>query len=418
MSRAKLAAVTGLNKTTVSSLVKELLDANFVREIGAGKSAEAGRKGILVELNPEVGCIIGVEIGVDFISVILANFAAEIRWRQREQTAHLADQEAILQRALGMIHNAVAQAEQESSRVLGLGLGIPGLVDVESGTLLFAPNLHWQDVPLRSLLEREFDFPVYVDNAANMAALGESYYGAARNSNDVLYVSVGVGVGGGYVLTRQIILGAQGLAGEFGHMTIAPDGPQCNCGNRGCWETFVSERALFRRVCAAIRAGQPSSLMEQTDGDMKKLTVPMIVQAAQTHDAIACEALAETGRYLGIGIANLINALNPEMVVLGGTLSLAGKFLLPEIQRVVEERALLWPRRSAQIVVAAQGLDACVMGGIASAYHHILSQPKTISLGAPVDEAIPALVLPDMKLLTAARENDGISREIPALAAH
>src|SRR5205085_488727 len=135
------------------------------------------------------------------------------RWRQREQTAHLDGQEAILRRALEIIHSAVAQAEQESSRVLGLGLGIPGLVDVESGTLLFAPNLHWQDVPLRGLLEREFNFPVYVDNAANMAALGESYYGVARGSNDVLYVSVGVGVGGGYVLTREIILGAQGLAG-------------------------------------------------------------------------------------------------------------------------------------------------------------------------------------------------------------
>ena len=415
VSRAKLAATTGLNKTTVSSLVKELQDAGFVHEIGAGKSEEAGRKGVLVELNPQVGCIIGVEIGVDFILVVLTSFTAEIRWRKREHTAHLADQAAILQRVLAMIHSAVHWAEQHSSRVLGLGLGVPGLVDVQSGTLLLAPNLHWHDVPLRPLLEREFNFPVYVDNAANMAALGETYYGAARESNNVLYVSAGVGLGGGYVLNRQILMGARGLAGEFGHMTIDPDGPVCNCGNRGCWETFVSERALLRRACDAIRAGQPSALTELTGGDLKQLTVPMVVQAARAHDRIAGEALAQTGQYLGIGIASLINAYNPEMVVLGGTLSLAGDFLLPEIRRVVEELTLLWPRSAATLLLAAQGLDACVMGGIASAYHRILSRPKAVSMGASADET-PAAASLGPRAAVIEWEGDLLSRELAALA--
>ena len=415
VSRAKLAATTGLNKTTVSSLVKELQDAGFVREIGADKSEEAGRKGVLIELNPQVGCIIGVEIGVDFILVVLTSFTAEIRWRKREHTAHLAGQAAILRRVLAMIHGAVHWAEQQSSRVLGLGLGVPGLVDVQSGTLLLAPNLHWRDVPLRPLLEREFIFPVYVDNAANMAALGETYYGAARESNNVLYVSAGVGLGGGYVLNRQILLGARGLAGEFGHMTIDPDGPVCNCGNRGCWETFVSERALLRRACDAIRAGQPSALTDLTGGDLKQLTVPMVVQAARAHDRLAGEALAQTGQYLGIGIASLINAYNPEMVVLGGTLSLAGDFLLPEIRRVVEERTLLWPRRAATLLLAAQGLDACVMGGIASAYHRILSRPKAVSMGAPADETPVAAAL-GPRAADIEWEGDLLSRELAALA--
>lgn len=419
VSRAKLAARTGLNKTTVSSLVKELQDAGFVREIGAGKSDEVGRKGVLIELNPQIGCIIGVEIGVDFILVVMTNFAAEICWRQRDQTAQLAGQTAILQRVLDMIHSAVQWTEQHSSRVLGLGLGIPGLVDVQTGTLLLAPNLHWQDVPLRRLLEREFNFPVYVDNAANMAALGENYYGAARESNNVLYISAGVGLGGGYVLNGQILLGSRGLAGEFGHMTIDPDGPECNCGNRGCWETFVSERALIRRACAAIKAGQPSALSELAHGDLKQLTVPMVVQAAREHDRIASEALAQTGRYLGIGIASLINAYNPEMVVLGGTLSLAAEFLLPEIRRVVEQRALGWPRRAATIQVAAQGLDACVMGGIASAYHRIVSRPKAASLAVlpgAADDPERAVSAHELGRLNAEWDGDVLSRELAALA--
>jgi glucokinase-like ROK family protein len=376
LSRAKLAATTGLNKTTVSSLVKELLDAHFIRELGVGNSVKAGRKGILIELNPQVGCIIGAEIGVDFIAIILTDFAGTVHWRQREPTTAFANQAAVVQRVLELIRAAVAQAECDCRSVLGLGLGVPGLVDAQAGTLLFAPNLHWRDVPLRCLLEREFRFPIYVDNEATMAALGESYFGVARECNYVLYVSAGIGLGGGVVLNHRILPGARGLAGEFGHMTMLPDGPACNCGNRGCWETLVSQWAVFRRVREAIAKGQASSLIELTHNDLDALTVPLVVQAACAQDPVALEALAETGRYLGIGIANLINALNPEMVVFGGSMSLASDFLLPELTRVVEARALPWSRNATRIVAAAHGLDACVMGGIATVNHHILSQPK------------------------------------------
>lgn len=412
MSRAKLAATTGLNKTTVSSLVKELLDANFVREIGAGKSEEAGRKGILLELNPQAGCIIGVEIGVDFISVILTNFAAEICWRHQEQTTCLSSQEAILQRTLETVHDAVAQAERDCRPVLGLGLGVPGLLDAQSGTLLFAPNLRWQDVPLRSTLEREFSFPIYVDNEANMAALGESYFGVARGCNNVLYVSAGVGLGGGLVLNGRILSGTLGLAGEFGHMTIISDGPECNCGNRGCWETLVSEWAVFRRVREAIARGQASALVELTHGNLEQLTIPLIVQAARGQDRVALDALAETGQYLGIGIANLINALNPGMVVFGGILSLASDFLLPEINRVVEARALKWSRHAARILIAAHGFDACVIGSIATVYQHVLSQPKKTSQDSlrPAGRGTRSRPLADPKPLHIAQDMEDVAR--------
>jgi glucokinase len=191
-------------------------------------------------------------------------------------------------------------------------------VDVSTGTLLFAPNLKWSDVPLRRQLESKFNFPTYVDNEANMAALGESYFGAARGSDFVLYVSSGVGLGGGIVLNRRILPGAAGFAGEVGHMTMDPNGPRCNCGNFGCWETFVSQWAVFRRVREAVAAGQASSLVNATQGDLEKLTIPLMVEAARAGDAVARAALEETGRYFGVGLANLINALNPQRVVIGG----------------------------------------------------------------------------------------------------
>lgn len=377
LSRAKLANITGLNKTTVSSLVKELIGAGYVREIGLEPN-QIGRPSIKLELDPHAGYILGAEIGVDFVAVILTDFAAEVLWRRRESTAGVNDQAAILERVAALIREACGQAASLASQpsILGLGLGVPGLVDVASGTLLFAPNLRWFDVPLRQLLEAEFDFPIWVDNEATMAALGESYFGAARGADFVLYVSSGVGLGGGLVLNRRILPGAAGFAGEAGHMTVDPAGPRCNCGNRGCWETYVSQWAVFQRVRQAVASGQHSWLEKATGGALNLLTVPLVVEAAQRGDAVARTALEETGRHLGIGLASLINLLNPQRVVLGGIMSLAHEFMWPSLQAEVRARALRWSRETAEIVTAAYGEDSCVMGGIATVYHHVLSQPR------------------------------------------
>jgi len=375
VSRASLATATGLNKTTVSSLVQQLIDANFVSEIGAGRTEEMGRPGILLELNPRAGCIIGAEIGVDFISVIVTDFAAEIMWRHLEQIDTHSTQESIIGRTLEVIKNGIEQTRGRCKAMLGLGLGLPGIVDVGSGTLLFAPNLGWRNVPIREILQGEFDFPVYVDNEANMATLGESYFGVARGAKNVLYVSAGVGLGGGIVLDGHILSGTAGFAGEVGHMTMVIDGLDCNCGNRGCWETLVSREALYRRIHDEVASGNKSSLTPYLLDKSELLTVDLIVEAARSGDKVALAALEETAYYLGIGLANLVNALNPEIVVFGGILSVGSDFLMPVVKRVIKERALRWSVDSIQVLAAAHGVDACVMGGIAAVYNQILSQP-------------------------------------------
>ncbi len=369
LSRSQLAKITGLTKATVSSLVKELIDRKFVREIGLSSRA-IGRPSIALELNPEAGYIIGSEIGVDFVSVLLTNFSAEPLFRASEDTTALqGERQAVLDCTLGLVRRAMDQVEQRGGELLGLGLGVPGLVDVDSGRLLFAPNLGWKDVPLRDILEEQFHFPVHVDNEANLAALGESYFGAGRELNFVLFVSSGVGLGGGIVYHKEVLQGASGLAGEIGHMTMDPNGLRCNCGNMGCWETLVSQGAVFRRVAEMAASGRQSVLAERV------LTIPLVVEAAGQGDRVALEALRETGRYLGIGIANLINAFNPELVVFGGILSRAQEFLLPPIQEEVSRRALLWSQDKTRLVIARHGTDACAIGGVASVYHRLLSQP-------------------------------------------
>jgi len=378
LSRAQLAEITGLNKTTVSSLVRELIARQFVREIGFDSSG-GGRPAVLLELNPDAGCIIGMEIGVDFILTILTDFKAHLLWRRREDTDQAEGQEAILAKALDIVRQAFTVSESSHSPVLGIGVGIPGLVDVSSGTLLFAPNLRWRDVPLREVFAQEFDVPVFVDNDANVAALGERYFGVAQRSKDFVYLSIGVGLGGGIVLNGQLYRGIGGYAGEIGHMTIISNGERCNCGNRGCWETLVSQTAVVNRVRKAVEAGNASRVSQLVKGQLERISIPIIVEAAEEGDEMTRQALEETGVYLGIGIANLINAFNPELIIFGGVISLARDYLLPALEKTLKERCLAWPRRMARVMASSYGPDACVMGGVALVLHDILSRPAVIT---------------------------------------
>ena len=375
ISRADLAELTGLNRATITRLVRELIAHGFVRESGF-QSLRAGRPSILLQLDPDAGCIIGAEIEVKFGSVILTDLAAQILWRQEVDFGDSDEQEAILNATAQLIRQALSKGREANPHILGLGMSLPGLVDVSNGVLLFAPNMCWSDVPVKQWLEDQFRIPIYVDNKANMAALAESYFGSARDSDYVLYINITAGVGAGIVLNQRILPGASGLAGEVGHMTINPDGPKCNCGGYGCWETYVSALAVFRRVRESILAGAESPLAEGIQDGFERITIPLMVEAARKGDRVALASFEETGYYLGVGLANLINIFNPQMVVLGGYVTQACEFLLPVIQKTVQERALRWPHEAADIVVATYVNDASLMGAVATVYSQILSNPN------------------------------------------
>ena len=375
ISRAALAELTGLNRATITRLVRELIEHGFVRETGF-QSIRAGRPSILLQLDPDAGCIIGAEVEVKFGSIILTDLAARVLWRQEVDFGDNDEPGVVLNSTAQLIRQALARANETNRHILGLGMSLPGLVDVSSGVLLFAPNMRWSDVPVKQWLENEFDIPIYVDNKANMAALAESYFGSARGSEYVLYINITAGVGAGIVLNQRIMAGASGLAGEVGHMTINPDGPECNCGSHGCWETYVSALAVFRRVREAILDGEESQLAEVVRDGFERITVPLMVEAARKGDRVALDSFEETGYYLGVGLANLINTFNPQKVVLGGYVTQAYEFLLPVIQKTVQERALRWPREAADIVVATYLNDASLMGAVATVYSQILSNPN------------------------------------------
>jgi glucokinase-like ROK family protein len=275
------------------------------------------------------------------------------------------------------LNEAIERGYREFGTLLGIGVGVAALIDQSTGTMLFAPNLGWREsFPIRAMLQESFpQAPLIVDNEANIAALGEHYFGAAQDHDEVLYISAGVGLGGGIVHDGRVFSGVAGVGAEFGHMTMDPDGELCSCGNYGCWETQVSQRALFRHVRMSFDQGERGTLYEMT-GNGEQLTVPMVVDAARAGDAVAQAAFERIGQDLGIGIASLVNALNPELVVFGGVLSLGGEYLMSAVTREVERRALRWNREATDVVLAQHGFDAAVMGGVAAVYETILAQPN------------------------------------------
>jgi glucokinase-like ROK family protein len=378
ISRARLAEMTGLNRSTVSSLVRELMERGFIKELGFANSG-IGRPSQMLTLNPAAGYIISCEIGVDFISVIVTDFAPQILWRHLKSTQGYFSQKDVIDCTIQILNDAIEQGEKlcgQCPGLLGISLAVPGLVD-ETGTLLFAPNLRWEDVPLRRIVLEKFSHvQIFVDNEANLAALGEYFFGAAIGCAGLLYISVGVGLGGAIVVDGHIFKGKTGFASEFGHMTMLPDGELCNCGNRGCWETLVSQSALFRYIKERIEAGQKTLISELLDGNPGRLTVALIVEAADKGDPLAREALTHVGQWLGIGIASLVNAINPDLVLFGGILSHAARYFLPMIEAEIQRRSLKPNVKAAQVKVAKHGFEAGVMGGVAKVYHAILADPS------------------------------------------
>jgi glucokinase-like ROK family protein len=379
LSRAKLATLTGLNKTTISSLVEDLLTRGLVHEVGLDTSG-GGRPARLLELAPQAGCIIGVALGVDFVSVILTDFVGRVLLHHRVETDPSAPQDAILAQTLQLIDATVAASQEQGTRLLGIGLATPGTVNPDEGVLVFSPNLQWHNVPFRQILVQHTGLPAFVDNDANAAAIAEHLFGVARQVQNFIAVFAGVGVGGGLFLNGKLYRGAYGFAGEIGHTSFMIESYRrpCRCGSRGCWETSVAQDSIIERMRARLAVGRNSIVSKLMAEQHSPLTLPLIIQAVNDGDTEAQEALIETGSLLGLGIASLISIFDPELIVLGGPLSMAGSYLVPPIKEAVENAVLPEIRGHVEITLSAFGADASVMGAAALVTEATLSNPGSV----------------------------------------
>ncbi len=374
ISRAALSKHTGLNRSTISSIIQSLMDINFVRETEL-QLERIGRPGMLLTLNPNGGFAIGLEINVDYVSAILVDFSGQLRRKLFRSINRDLAQHEILMIAVRMVTSLTDLGRSFNIPFLGLGIGLPGVVDTRSGTLVFAPNLGWRNLEIGTIFFNQFNVTVLVENEANCAALGEYRYGAAKGIPNLIYLSAGIGMGGGILIDGQLFSGSQGFAGEIGHMVIEVDGNACACGRHGCWETYVSPRAVVSRVREQFSAGSPTSLLEITKGIMQYLTFTQIVSAARQGDALSIQALAEVAHYLGLGIANLINIFNPHMIVIGGALAQAGDLIIHQMEDKLPSTLIAGRSAKCKLLAAQLGVDACLHGSVALVFDAVMRDP-------------------------------------------
>jgi glucokinase-like ROK family protein len=379
ISRAQLAVITGLNKSTVSSLVDELLECNLIHETGSNTGG-AGRPATLLEMNPQAGSIIGVELGVDFVSVAVTDFLGNILWRRHEETDPTENHEKVINQTLRIVKEAMTTGKRKNYKFFGLGLATPGTVDLNEGVLIFAPNLHWRNVPFVKIFAEQTKLKVFVENDANAAAIAEHLFGTARQCQDFLFVFAGVGIGGGLFLNGKLYRGKNGYAGEIGHSPIMAEPTQtvCHCGNRGCWETYANQYSIIQRIQARLEVKRTSIIPQLMAAQNSALNIPLIKQAADAGDLEAIDSFTEAGHAMGQGFAGLINIFNPEKVILGGPLSIAGEYLLPAIKETVTRHSLPEIIQQAEVLLSPFGPDASLIGAIAIVADDVLSHPASI----------------------------------------
>jgi len=307
--------------------------------------------------------VIAVDLGGTQIRVALSDLEGQFLRRVACPTEAAQGQEAVMRRLVARIQE-VRQGIPDKD-ILGVGIGSPGPVDALAGLIISPPNLPgWEEVPLRDFLEQRLSLPVRLANDANAAALGEWAFGDGRGRQNVVYVTISTGIGGGVIAEGRLLLGHRGLAGEVGHMTLLPEGPRCNCGNYGCWEALASGTAIARDGAEAVRVHPASRLAKLCEKDPERVDARMVATAAGLGDRAAKEIIERAAFYCGVGVANLLHLYSPEIVLIGGGVSKMGDILFTTVRQVVLERVMR-PYRSVPIEPAALDVDVGLLGTVA-----------------------------------------------------
>ena len=370
-SRAELARSTGLSRSTVSAIVSELLDTGLVHETRAGAST-GGRRPIILAFRDDAAQLIGVDLGASHVSVA----RSDLRLRIAGQRFARHDVRDAPWGALALVERLVRELLEEVGGVnslIGIGVAAPSPIDPRRpGRRSHSVVPRWRGIDLVEVLGAAFGRPVFVDNDANAGALAELWWGAGRSGGDLAFVKVATGVGAGLVLGGELFRGTAGIEGEIGHLTVDPQGPECLCGLRGCLVTFVGRAALIETVRKRRDAFRSSPL------HVDPITLEGIVRAALDGDPLGQEIIEEAGRILGVGVASLLNVLNPGRVVLSGELVEAGELLLSPLRQTVRSRALAESIAHVDIDRSTLGPKGVVMGAATLVLQAALAEPALI----------------------------------------
>lgn len=382
-SRATLATDLGMTRSTVSTLVSELIERCLVTD-GALVQSAVGRPSTVVELDGRSVCGIGAEINVNHVSTMALNLRGDVvEERKLAIDARSLDAALVLAHLADLVRETVAGLDQRGASTVGLTVGVAGLYDQTRDVLTHGPNLGWYDVPVGAILRSELGgaFPIVVDNEGNLAAAAEVSPGDPGRQ-DILVLHGEVGVGGGIVSGGRLLRGSHGYAGEFGHMIVEPGGRQCGCGRQGCWETVSGLRALLEMAADPddpIR--NPAMALDDRLAEINR--------RAHLRDARTLQALEDVGAWVGIGAAILANALNPAAIVLTGYYAAVGHHMRSAIERELRAGVLAPDSGGTRVELSTLGFSAAVRGGATAALEAVFTDPTQVPRRTPVPGAVP-----------------------------
>jgi predicted NBD/HSP70 family sugar kinase len=384
ISRLELSQISGLSVGTIANVVSELLAEHLILEAGF-EASEGGRPRTILTLNMDYGYFLGGEIGeTELIIELFDLLLQKRRARTYPLTAEENHPQTVVQRFVQHTMLLLAQEGIAPAQILGMGIGVPGVVELGAQEMVAAPAWGWTPVPLASLLAEQLAFPLYIDNGSKLLALAEVPPTSGQPGETVAVLNIGTGASAGIIYEGRLYRGGNNSAGEWGHTTMVLDGAPCRCGCRGCLEAYIGAPGLLRR----LQELAPGCLAERGDETEQ---VRACIQGAKQGDPVMARVLAETLHYLGAGIANLLNLFNPQRVILGGKIGLLlGASYLPEMIAEVERYALKQPFEATTFQVSQLGVDAVSLGGARQALEVFLTQ-----VGRPGEVApVPTYVRP------------------------
>lgn len=361
LSRADVAKITGLTPASVTNITKMLIEDEYLVECKVGQSS-GGRPPIMLELNPNARCVIGISIGVGMIDVVITNLSAEIILKKSiEINEERYDYDFVFKELVKLINEVIECSKIEKEKILGAGVALHGIVNARTGMSMYSPYYGWKEINIKEALENELNLGVYVDNDVRAMALGESWFGITKDISNFVTLNISNGIGAGIIINNKPYYGVDFSAGEIGHIVVEGDGDKCNCGNYGCLETVASNNNITKKAIKLIKQGT-NSVLKELKADINQLTIEDISEAAKLEDELAISIIKEAARYIGIAITNLINILNPTSIVVVGEIFENTFYAIETLNEIVKNRGMKLSSENVRIIKSMLGRDAAVVG--------------------------------------------------------
>ncbi len=375
ISRADLVKKSGLSAPTITRIVDSLINKEeLVVSLGMGNS-KGGRPPVLLKFDGKRNYVIGIDLGATITRGVLSNldgkFISEIEFPTKLTEGY----EVILDDVADLINKlAESKPNIKRKRVYGVGIAVAGLVDLNKKIVEYSPDFDWTQVDIIKALESKVDFPVIFDNVTRLMALGGMCFGKGQKRQNFICINVGYGIGSGIIVNGKLLTGSDGFAGEFGHITMDKDSDiQCSCKKYGCLEALASGKAIALTAQSRLARGQDSILKDMSGGDYSKVTAKMVADAAKEGDEMALNVFTRAMEYIGLGISNLIGIFNPDLIVIGGGVSLAGDIFFDNIRDVVQKNLMRPTARQIHILPVAFGTNAAIMGAFSLILSKVLN---------------------------------------------